>query len=135
MKLKLTGPTTDLPQCRNIEGLIDWLRHFGSFRDNNQIDTVYEKRWSSEELHRSLKQNTGLEKMPAKKEYSQANHIFASMLAQVKLEALKMSTKQHHYALKRNILIQSLKKAWKEIQKLKELCLEKNIKIPNFLTA
>ena len=103
--------------------------------DYNQIDTVYEKRWSSEELHRSLKQNTGLEKMPAKKEYSQANHIFASMLAQVKLEALKMSTKQHHYALKRNILIQSLKKAWKEIQKLKELCLEKNIKIPNFLTA
>lgn len=101
----------------------------------NEIDTTYKKRWSSEELHRSLKQNTGLEKMPAKIEQSQANHIFASMLAQVKLEGLKMCTKQHHYSLKRNILVQSLKNAWLEIQKLKELCLEKNILLPNFKTA
>ena len=93
------------------------------------------QRWSSEELHRSLKQNTGLEKLPAKVENSQANHIFASMIAQVKLEGLKMCTKQHHYSLKRNVLIQSLKHAWVEIQKLKELCLEKNILLPNFNTA
>lgn len=101
----------------------------------DEIDAGYKKRWSSEELHRSLKQNTGLEKMPAKIEKSQANHIFASMLAQVKLESLKMCAKQNHYALKRNILVQSLKIAWAEIQKLKELCLEKNIAFPNFKTA
>lgn len=121
----------------NLDGSVGVQYLVTSDTDLNydEIDTVYEKRWSSEELHRSLKQNTGLEKMPAKKEDSQANHIFASMLAQVKLEALKISTKQHHYALKRNILIQSLKNAWKEIQKLKELCLEKNIQIPNFRGA
>lgn len=101
----------------------------------DEIDAKYKKRWSSEELHRSLKQNTGLEKLPAKVENSQANHIFASMIAQVKLEGLKMCTKQHHYSLKRSVLVQSLKNAWAEIQKLKELCLEKNISLPNFKTA
>jgi hypothetical protein len=101
----------------------------------DQITKIYGKRWSGEELHRSLKQNTALEKMPAKKADSQANHIFASMIAQIKLEAIKMTTKQSHYALKRSILIDSLKKAWAEIQKLKDLCLNQNFNFPNFLTA
>ena len=58
------------------------------------MTNIYKKRWGSEELHRSLKQNTALEKMPAKMESSQANHILASMIAQVKLEALRMATKE-----------------------------------------
>lgn len=97
-----------------------------------QITDVYKKRWASEELHRSLKQNTALEKMPAKMESSQANHIFASMIAQVKLEALKIATKVNHYTLKRNILIEALKTAWKQIQQFKELCKKENINLPNF---
>ncbi len=97
--------------------------------------TIYKDRWSSEDIHRSLKQNVALEKMPAKKECSQANHIFAAMIAQTKLESLKIATKQNHYALKRNILIEALKKAWGEIQKLKKLCLKKSINLPDFLTA
>lgn len=100
-----------------------------------QIEDTYGKRWSSEELHRSLKQNTALEKMPAKKADSQANHIFASMLAQTKLESIKMATKQNHYALKRTILLDSLKKAWAEIQKLKELALNNYSAFPNFRAA
>ena len=97
-----------------------------------QVTDVYKKRWGSEELHRSLKQNTALEKMPAKMESSQANHIFASMIAQVKLEALRLATKVNHYTLKRNILIEALKAAWSQIQQFKELCLSKNINLPNF---
>ncbi|MFN4144930.1 MAG: transposase [Runella sp.] len=97
-----------------------------------QVTDVYKKRWGSEELHRSLKQNTALEKMPAKMESSQANHIFASMIAQVKLEALRLATKVNHYTLKRNILIEALKVAWAQIQQFKELCLSKNISLPNF---
>lgn len=100
-----------------------------------QVTDVYKKRWGSEELHRSLKQNTALEKMPAKIESSQANHIFASMIAQVKLEALRLATKVNHYTLKRNILIQALKVAWTQIQQFKELCLSKNISLPNFGNA
>lgn len=102
---------------------------------DEDISKTYQKRWSSEDLHRSLKQNTALEKMPAKMERSQANHIFASMLAQVKLEGFKLATKQNHYSLKRAILIQALKVAWEEIQKLKQLCLNNNIAFPNFSTA
>lgn len=100
-----------------------------------QVTNVYKKRWTSEELHRSLKQNTALEKMPAKMESSQANHIFASMIAQVKLEALRLATKVNHYTIKRNILIEALKVAWSQIQQLKELCLTKNISLPNFNIA
>ena len=100
-----------------------------------QVTLVYQKRWGSEELHRSLKQNTALERMPAKMESSQANHIFASMIAQVKLEALRIATKVNHYTIKRNILIEALKAAWSQIQQLKELCLSKNINLPNFCIA
>ena len=111
----------------------------GSLLFTNSLNTpvcdLYKLRWSSEDLHKSLKQNTALEKMPAKKEASQANHVFAAMVAQVKLECLKLATRKNHYALKRNILIQALKTAWIEINKLKELCIEKNIDLPNFSTA
>lgn len=100
-----------------------------------QVTNIYKKRWGSEELHRSLKQNTALEKMPAKMESSQANHILASMVAQVKLEALRMATKVNHYTIKRNILMEALKVAWSQIQQLKELCLNKNINLPNFNIA
>lgn len=101
----------------------------------SQVSEDYKFRWSSEDLHRSLKQNTALEKMPAKLENSQANHIFAAMVAQMKLEMMKFATKVNHYTLKRNILVQALKHAWVEILKLKELCLKNNIAFPNFGAA
>lgn len=101
----------------------------------SDIADIYKKRWSSEDVHRSLKQNVALEKMPAKKECSQANHIFASMLAQVKLECMKIATKKNHYALKRTILIKALQNAWLETQKLKELCRQKFETLPNFQPA
>ncbi|MEY4937061.1 MAG: hypothetical protein RIS64_3420 [Bacteroidota bacterium] len=92
-----------------------------------KVSEIYKQRWSSEDLHQSLKQNTALEKMPAKMEKSQANPIFASMVAQVKLEMIKFATRENHYTLKRNILIQALKQAWIEIGKFKELsCLNCN---------
>jgi len=103
--------------------------------DADSTDTIYKDRWSSEDVHRSLKQNTALEKMPAKLERSQANHIFAAMIALVKLECMKIATKDNHYTLKRNILTKALKDAWQEIQKLKELCVKNSISLPNFKTA
>jgi hypothetical protein len=103
--------------------------------DATQIVDLYKQRWSSEDSHRSLKQNTALEKMPAKTQNAQANHIFASMLALMKLECLKLATKKNHYQLKRTILVQALKTAWQQIKLFKQLCLEKNIPFPNFFTA
>ena len=121
----------------NLDGSVGVQYLVSSDTDLNaeEVCDLYKLRWSSEDLHKSLKQNTALEKMPAKKEASQANHVFAAMVAQVKLECLKLATRKNHYALKRNILIQALKTAWIEINKLKELCIEKNIDLPNFSTA
>jgi len=114
---------------------VQYLLSSDTDQDTQQIDQTYQKRWSSEDLHRSLKQNTALEKMPAKMACSQANHIFASMLAQVKLESLKIATKQNHYALKKQILIESLKSAWAYLQQLKQWASEKNINFPKFSPA
>ena len=140
-RVKLKGIDFDLLLVKkvynNLDGSIgvQYLVCSDTELDAAGICDIYKLRWSSEDLHKSLKQNTALEKMPAKKEESQANHIFASMLAQVKLECLKLATRKNHYALKRSILIQALKTAWNEITKLKELCLEKNIVLPNFSAA
>lgn len=114
---------------------VQYLISSDTFQEAKQIDQTYQKRWSSEDLHRSLKQNTALEKMPAKMECSQANHIFSSMIAQVKLESLKIATKKNHYALKKQILIESLKTAWQYVQKLKEWAIKENINFPNFNPA
>jgi len=121
----------------NLDGStgVQYLLSSDTTQDATGINQTYQKRWSSEDLHRSLKQNTALEKMPAKMACSQANHIFASMLAQVKLEALKIATKQNHYALKKQILIESLKSAWLYVQQLKQWASEKNINFPNFEPA
>ncbi len=99
------------------------------------FSSIYKDRWSSEDVHRSLKQNVALEKMPAKMECSQANHVFAAMIAQTKLECMKIATKTNHYTLKRNILMNALRQAWQEIQKLKVLCNEKSITLPSFSLA
>jgi hypothetical protein len=121
----------------NLNGTIgvQYLVTSDTGRTVSDINTIYKKRWSSEDVHRSLKQNVALEKMPAKKECSQANHIFASMLAQVKLECMKIATKNTHYALKRTILIKAMQNAWLETQKFKELVKQKFGELPNFQPA
>lgn len=100
-----------------------------------QVTNIYKKRCGSKKLYWSLKQEITLEKMPPKIESSQANHIMASIIAQVKLEALRMATKVNHYPIRRNILMEALKIFWSQIQRLKELCLNKNIKLQNFNIA
>lgn len=103
--------------------------------DAEQIDDLYKKRWSSEDLHRSLKQNTALEKMPAKTQNAQSNHIFASMVAQVKLECMKITSKKNQYQFKRSILLQALKTAWEQIKIMKNMCITNKMNFPNFSPA
>ena len=68
------------------------------------ISIIYEKRWSVEVFHKSLKQNAGLEKSPTKYEVTQSNHIFASMIAYCKMELLKIKENKNHFALKARLL-------------------------------
>ena len=81
--------------------------------------TLYQGRWGVEELHKSLKQNVGLEKSPTKFEVTQCNHIFAAMIAWVKLELLSKIKQTNHFALKNQLYLQALKAAFEQLQSLK----------------
>ncbi len=53
---------------------------------NEDFTTIYKKRWSVEEYHKSLKQNVGIAKSPTRTVTTQTNHLFCSILAYVKIE-------------------------------------------------
>lgn len=84
------------------------------------ISTTYETRWGVEEFHKSLKQNVGLEKSPTKHEVSQSNHVFAAMIAWMKLELLSLKERTNHFALKTSIYVKALRAAYDEVQSLKK---------------
>lgn len=83
---------------------------------------TYSKRWGVEVFHRSLKQNVGLEKSPTKFEVSQKNHVFASMLAWIKLEVLSLKNQSNHYGFKTKLYVKALRAAFCELQQLKQVC-------------
>ena len=87
----------------------------------DDFDTFYKKRWGVEEYHKSIKQNTGAEKSPTRTEKTQQNHLYASMLAYVKLEKLKSVSKMNHFALKSKLYIAAIKAAFKELYILKNM--------------
>jgi Transposase DDE domain len=91
---------------------------------NNQIHTIYQRRWKVEEFHKSLKSNLNLEKSPTKHKTSQSNHIFYSITAFFKLELLTTATVtkyKNHFQLKASIYVKALKTALEELGKLKLL--------------
>ena len=69
--------------------------------------------------HKSIKQNASLSKSPTKRVRSQANHIFASIVAFCKLEALKVITATNHFALKYELVLKANIAAMAELAKLK----------------
>lgn len=89
--------------------------------DADQIYNLYQKRWRIEEYHKSIKQNTSLEKSPTKVPRSQKNHIFASIIAYCKLEFLKNKTALNHFALKYKLILKANQMAFLELQKIRSL--------------
>ena len=73
--------------------------------DATYLYQIYQKRWKIEEYHKSIKENASLAKSPTKKMRSQANHIFASIVAFCKLEILKIATATNHFAIKYKLLV------------------------------
>lgn len=88
---------------------------------NEGFLTTYKKRWAVEEYHKSLKQNASVAKSPTRTVKTQSNHLFASILAYIKLEKLRFSRRLNHFALKTKIYQQALKAAFKELTLLKEM--------------
>lgn len=86
---------------------------------DDDFTTLYKKRWSVEEYHKSLKQNAAIRKSPTRTVRTQSNHIFASIMAYVKLEKLKFSSEMNHFAMKAKIYLAANKAAFKELTILK----------------
>jgi hypothetical protein len=84
-----------------------------------QVITTYQKRWGVEAYHKSLKQNAAVAKAPVKTSNTQANHLFASSCAFVKLERLKLLEHTNHFALKTNRYIKATQAAFLELAQLK----------------
>ena len=83
----------------------------------DRIYEVYQKRWRIEEYHKSIKQNTSLEKSPTKVIRSQKNHIFASIVAYCKLEFLKAKTSLSHFGIKYMLLMKANRAAFLELER------------------
>jgi len=86
---------------------------------DDDFTTLYKKRWSVEEYHKSLKQNAAIGKSPTRTLKTQSNHIFASIMAYIKLEKLKFSSKLNHFAMKSKIYLAANKAAFKELALIK----------------
>ena len=89
----------------------------------DQITKLYQRRWSIEVYHKSLKQNAALEKSPTRTETTQRNHFYASLCAYLKLENLKLRIGVNHFALKSKIYLSALKTAFNELAKLEPMSL------------
>ena len=87
--------------------------------DFSLITTTYQRRWGVETYHRSLKNNTSLSASPTRRVRSQMNHIYAAIIAFVKLEAMKMNQKLNHYALKSKLYLAGMKTMMEQLHELK----------------
>ena len=85
-----------------------------------KLFNTYNKRWGIEDFHKSIKQNVGLDRSPTKMEVSQSNHIFAAMLAWIKLEILSRKEQLNHFAFKSKLYFKALNVAFEELQTLKK---------------
>jgi len=90
----------------------------------DDLFTIYQKRWGVEVMHKSLKQNIGLEKSPTKYEVTQSNHLFACMVAYCKMEVLKLKEHSNHFKLKARMYLKALKAAFNELQEIKQVVLK-----------
>lgn len=87
--------------------------------DSAGFMTVYKKRWSVEEYHKSIKQNASAGRSPANSLKARANHIFHSILAYVKLEKLRLAHGTNHFAMKAKVYLAAVKAAYKELNRIK----------------
>ena len=86
----------------------------------NDLIRSYHKRWRVEEYHKSLKQNVSLERSPTQTTTTQTNHFFAALCGYIKLERLKIKTKQNHFALKSKLYLKALLSAFQTLRELNQ---------------
>ena len=85
----------------------------------DEITTLYKKRWKVEVFHKSLKSNAAFAKSPAHTPKTQANHLFASIVAVFKMECLTISKHLNHFALRSKLYSKAIRVAFDELQVLR----------------
>lgn len=86
-----------------------------------RFETLFQKRWSVEEYHKSIKQNAAAGKSPTRTLRTQTNHLFAAMLAYVKMERYKFASNPNHFAIKSKLYMVAIKAAFQELNQFKDL--------------
>jgi len=84
----------------------------------DEMETIYQKRWSVEIFHKNIKSNTALAKSPTFTIRTQSNHVFMSIYAAVKLELLAIKKKMNTFALRAKIYISAIKSAFFQLREL-----------------
>ena len=79
---------------------------------------LYQKRWQVECYHKSLKQNAAAARAPLWSVRTLANHLWASLCAYARWEALHMKTRLNHFALKAKIRFAAQQAALTAFRKL-----------------
>lgn len=82
------------------------------------IAALYRTRWHVEPYHKSLKQNASLSKSPTHTVRTQTNHFFAALCGYIKLELLKVTTKQNHFATKMKLYLRANQVAFDALRQL-----------------
>lgn len=88
----------------------------------SSLASIYQKRWKIEEFHKSLKSHAALAKSPTKRPRTQSNHVFASLVAFVKLEGYRTATRLNHFALRGKLYQAALATAFEQLQQIKSVC-------------
>lgn len=84
------------------------------------ITTLYQKRWSVETYHESIKGNASLAKSPTKTKRTRKNHIFAAVYAFIKLEMLSVKVQLNHFAIRSKLYLKALERSFEELRHLKQ---------------
>ena len=80
---------------------------------------AYQRRWAVETYHRSLKNNTSVCASPTNTIKTQCNHIYASVMAFVKLEVISIKKAVSQYALKSQVYLKGIQTAFDELNTIK----------------
>jgi hypothetical protein len=86
--------------------------------DGQQITTIYKKRWNVEQYHKSVKQHAALAKSPTKTIETQANHLYASFIAYIKLQSITLKQGLNNFAIKSLVVAAATKAAFLLLQQL-----------------
>lgn len=84
----------------------------------SQMIGIYQKRWKTEEYHKSIKQCSSLGRSPAHTPQTQQAHCIAVIISYVKLEKLNLKNRMNHFALKSQIWVEATRHALQSMSKL-----------------